>query len=232
MTTEKQIAANRANAEKSTGPVTPEGKRRSSQNARRHGITAQTTVMTDEDRLKHDEFIARILDDLAPVGAMELLHATGLAEDSWLLSRCRAQCVNIEAVGHFDGTGDRYDTGHPEIHTAITGAVTVCEKAKNLELLSLYAQRIQRSVEKHYQALRALQAERKAQDAARLEEARLLFQLAEMNNLPYSPAEDGFVFSTAEIAVCANRHHRLHLAREEESNYRKRFQLQALPKAA
>jgi len=38
--TEKQLAANRANASHSTGPRTPEGKSRSSQNARRHGFAA------------------------------------------------------------------------------------------------------------------------------------------------------------------------------------------------
>jgi hypothetical protein len=66
--TEQQLAANRANAEHSTGPNTPGGKKRSSQNALRHGITAQTTIMTDEDRIKHDEFCANMMADLAPVG--------------------------------------------------------------------------------------------------------------------------------------------------------------------
>jgi len=36
---EKQIAANRANAKKSTGPKTPVGKLRSSMNSRRHGLS-------------------------------------------------------------------------------------------------------------------------------------------------------------------------------------------------
>src|SRR5271157_2371402 len=36
----EQLAANRANAASSTGPRTPEGKLRSSQNARKHGFTA------------------------------------------------------------------------------------------------------------------------------------------------------------------------------------------------
>jgi hypothetical protein len=39
MATERQIAANRANSKKSTGPKTTAGKRRSSRNAFRHGLS-------------------------------------------------------------------------------------------------------------------------------------------------------------------------------------------------
>jgi hypothetical protein len=39
MASEKQIAANRANAEKSTGPRTAAGKLKSSRNAFRHGLS-------------------------------------------------------------------------------------------------------------------------------------------------------------------------------------------------
>ena len=39
MATEKQIAANRANAQKSTGPRTAAGKLKSSRNAYRHGLS-------------------------------------------------------------------------------------------------------------------------------------------------------------------------------------------------
>ena len=40
MATERQIAANRANAKKSTGPKTAAGKLRSSRNAYRHGLSS------------------------------------------------------------------------------------------------------------------------------------------------------------------------------------------------
>jgi hypothetical protein len=56
----EQFAANRANAAKSTGPRSPEGKARSSQNARKHGFaSAAYTVVRLEDieevaNLKHD----------------------------------------------------------------------------------------------------------------------------------------------------------------------------------
>ena len=50
MTSLKQIEANRRNALKSTGPTTPEGKRRRSRcNAVRHGLTAETVITALED---------------------------------------------------------------------------------------------------------------------------------------------------------------------------------------
>ena len=42
MATPAQIAANRRNAQRSTGPKTEEGKRRCSQNARKHGLSSRT----------------------------------------------------------------------------------------------------------------------------------------------------------------------------------------------
>ena len=45
MTTEAKRAANRANAQKSTGPRSSEGKARASQNATRHGLA--TSVADD-----------------------------------------------------------------------------------------------------------------------------------------------------------------------------------------
>jgi hypothetical protein len=49
MTSFRQIAANRRNASKSTGPTTEEGKQRSRCNAVRHGPTAETIIGALED---------------------------------------------------------------------------------------------------------------------------------------------------------------------------------------
>jgi hypothetical protein len=49
MATEKQIAANKLNAQKSTGPKTESGKATSAGNALKHGITAKKYLRPDED---------------------------------------------------------------------------------------------------------------------------------------------------------------------------------------
>ena len=64
MATDKQIAANRRNAMKSTGPKTEEGKLRARQNAFRHGLTAETVVTALENADDYARFEERITADL------------------------------------------------------------------------------------------------------------------------------------------------------------------------
>jgi len=83
----KQLAANRANAAKSTGPRSPEGKVRSSQNARKHLFTGSTFAVV---RLEDLQEVARLRDDLIalyqPVNSQELfaLERVALAQHAIL----------------------------------------------------------------------------------------------------------------------------------------------------
>ena len=54
MASPRQIAANRLNARKSTGPRTLAGNRRSRRNALRHGLTAETLIETYKDIIALD----------------------------------------------------------------------------------------------------------------------------------------------------------------------------------
>ena len=56
MTSFKQIEANRRNALKSTGPRSEDGKQRASQNAVRHGLTAETVLEVVEDPEEYKAF--------------------------------------------------------------------------------------------------------------------------------------------------------------------------------
>ena len=54
---EAQRAAARANGAKSNGPVTPEGKERSSQNAVTHGLLARSLTLSDGARIRADHLV-------------------------------------------------------------------------------------------------------------------------------------------------------------------------------
>ena len=226
---QQQPEPNRANAAPSPVPA----RSKSAMNALRHGVTAQTTIRTEEDRIQHDAFCAALISDLSPVGPMETFLASSVAEEAWRLNHARSQCENIEAIGHFDGTGDAYDARHPEINTAITAACTTRDNAKTLQLLSLYAQRIHRAYQQYFEQLRMLQSERKAKHEKDLEQARLFFQMAELRNLPFIPSDDGFVFSTREVACYTELYYRRIQAREADDTYGKvRTGPLIVPKAA
>ena len=75
MTSERQIAANRANAVHSTGPTTPEGKAAVRRNALRHGLLARDVVLPDEDFEAFEDLRNRVRADLSPVGPIEELLA-------------------------------------------------------------------------------------------------------------------------------------------------------------
>ena len=98
--------------------------------------------------------------------------------------------------------------------------------------MSLYGQRTQRAYEKYKKELNELQAKRKASEATELEEARLLFQLADTQGLTYDPKKDGLVFSLPQIKARTDRHHRRILAKRTETDYRKKNNLTEITRAA
>lgn len=226
MISENQLAANRANAQLSTGPKTEEGKCRSALNARRHGLTGQVTTMSDEDRAAHDQFSATIIKDLAPEGAMETQLAQRIATDSWRLNRISAVEENIFALGFADHGGE-IDTEDPEIHAALTAAKTFQAEAKQLQLLSLYEQRLNRAVQKNLAVLHELQAKRKAEQQTQMEEAKKLYQLSKTKGLPWDSSRNGFVFSDDEIHLAIDRDRRLAQAERLGFRHQKRQKMHA-----
>lgn len=103
-TSPARIAANRANARKSTGPRTPEGKARSSRNALKHGLLARHAIIRDdpaEDRDAFDELLNQLTAEYQPVGPTQRLLVERIAVCYWRLRRAlryEADCVHNDRV--------------------------------------------------------------------------------------------------------------------------------------
>jgi hypothetical protein len=87
MSSFRQIEANRRNALLSRGPVTEEGKRKSRQNALRHGLTAETVIDALEDAEDYAAFELAVTADYDAQSAVERELVLRLASLLWRLRR-------------------------------------------------------------------------------------------------------------------------------------------------
>ncbi len=90
MSSPAQILANRLNAERSTGPVTAEGKARVSRNGTKAGLFSTVNFIFPEERHIFDDFRSSCFDELAPKGALEHTLAQEIVHAAWRLRRCAA----------------------------------------------------------------------------------------------------------------------------------------------
>jgi len=95
MASQRQIEANRLNAQASTGPRTAEGKAASSGNALTHGLTARTVLLAGEDPEGYRPLRESMIAELGPEGALEseLVAQTVMADAAHPRLRSRADGV-------------------------------------------------------------------------------------------------------------------------------------------
>jgi hypothetical protein len=173
--------ANRANALLSTGPRTESGKRRSSLNALRHGLTAQTAVLPTEDPEAYQRHIQQFLDEYAPATPSETQLVHEIANTAWRLNRI--PLLEAELFSQ-----------NPSPQTLIPQIVT----------LGLHGSRLSRQFQRAVDQLRAIQDQRRHLQRRQLTEAAELFLRHQRKGLPWEPAqlfpeEAGFVFSKQQI---------------------------------
>ena len=90
MASHKQLLANRLNAKKSTGAKTPEGKRRSSLNAIKHGLTCEKHVAIGENKQEFEELKQKVLIAFPVFDIKSEIYVRKIIQYEWSLRRYQA----------------------------------------------------------------------------------------------------------------------------------------------
>src|SRR6266478_621868 len=134
LTSPASLAANAANAQHSTGPRTPEGQARSSQNARTHGLTARDLIVAPSEREEFEGLLSGYQTDVKPQGAIQHTLFDELVGAAWNLRRVRRMEVQLCS-----------DTADDD------------ELQKKLDRLARHKTRIERTFHRSLKELKALQ---------------------------------------------------------------------------
>ena len=97
MSSRKQRKANRANALKSTGPKTPEGKARSSMNALKHGLTSSIYVLPSEDPMEWESMLQSGKKSFCCIDSIQELMVERIVSGFWRLRRITHIETNLMA---------------------------------------------------------------------------------------------------------------------------------------
>jgi hypothetical protein len=90
-----RAAVNRANAQKSTGPKSEQGKATSSQNSFKHGLYSKSVLIPGEDPAKFEACRADLAAEHRPVGVTEEILVDEIAQHYWRMKRYRALEVQM-----------------------------------------------------------------------------------------------------------------------------------------
>jgi hypothetical protein len=121
---------------------------------------------------------------------------------------------------------DRIHANHPEAEAALAMALAFREHTRAFAQISIYCQRLARQFERTLAQLRQIQADRRDTEQRQLANAAKILKMHKDENAPgrpgpynpapYNPADDGFVFSNAEIETFLHRQERSQQANDHD----------------
>jgi hypothetical protein len=192
-----------------------------------HGLTGQRIyIFSDAEQQAYDELCRGFEESFDPKTEAERQLVRAISDDNFRLRRAAnfESAIFAESADKFAADPDQ-STGDPLLDSCISNGETWLRESKNLNLLSLYENRIHRRVEKNMAELRRLQAERRVALEAAVAEAAILAQAAEATGEKADTADPflrrNFEFSAFEMARMIDRHRRLEEAKKYVAGLKK-----------
>ena len=179
MSTEAQVAANIANAQSSTGPRTDAGKAASSQNALKHGLTAKSILLPEEDEAAYRKMCEGMFEKFAPGDVPEQELVQLLCDTQWRLQRCG----RIEAA-------------------ILSGEVL---DFKALDIMSRHEARLKKQYSTTLKEAQDLINASLRHEQAQMKEAIKIRRADQVDGCTTNLREIGFVFSTEQVDAAIHR---------------------------
>jgi hypothetical protein len=197
------LAANRANAQLSTGPRMDAGRARSSQNAIKSALTGRTVLLPTDDRDEYARFLAGFQQQFKPAGQLECELVQIIVDCHWRVRRIQELEFALYAHGHEQFESVFQDCPESERRSRVL-LQTHLTYEKQFRNLHIQEARIDHKRAKAVAELQGLQAERKS-DAVEGTEAEqavppAMIAHAVASAMSSATQQDGFVFSnTTEV---------------------------------
>lgn len=154
--TERQIAANKNNSKRSTGPKTAKGKSIVAMNAIKHGLLSREVLLHNEDEAALVELGKNLRAQLQPIGEMEVFLVDRIITCAWRLRRVLSAEVSVLKEQCTDIFGEEKSIGLAFIRDG-NGSDTISR-------LSRYESAIERSLYKALDRLLQLQEIRRGSE--------------------------------------------------------------------
>jgi hypothetical protein len=137
---QKRNAANRRNAQRSTGPKSEAGRITSSRNSLRHGLTADKFLLSDEQAEDFEALRKSLMEDFAPIGEVEIQLAGYMIINLWRLKRVPRFEQTLFEVSEGQKPGDAFIRNAPAIATCTRYEASI---SRDLQRSAIQLERLQ-----------------------------------------------------------------------------------------
>jgi hypothetical protein len=190
MSTQKQIEANRENSQKSSGPTSIDGQKRSSLNSTVHGFTGQNLVLSDAEKAPYEQFVQQMRAEFRPCTAESRELLQNYTDLRWSIQQITVQQNTILDVitQHHIETDD------------LAGMDAALEPhTRRLKTLGTYEQRRRRAAKETLAEFNRVEQEHNQAQQEHLQEAAEAHAAFQKLGQTWDPKEFGFVCSLAQI---------------------------------
>jgi hypothetical protein len=197
-----RLAANRQNAQSSTGPRTSTGKAKSRLNAIKTGLCSHVVVLPHEDAIEYQQYLDRRFKKFLAVGDDEVILVQAIVDNEWRLARIAPLEAGVFTLGTRVFKDEFPDEEDPITRAALIKVKTMQEYRRDLTNLALQERRLRNHIEKDLAKLEELQKKRLTKRQRQVEGCQ---KLLAREPETFQPTDVGFDFSTAELQAYLDR---------------------------